>query len=168
MSPSTDVRRENRVRNFHAASRIYALRERSRRDVMPRVNFLFLRSSILYFPRVGECTRYDVLRISTKVKCSAERSVVNRLMRRAFSGFYAWLFVVIVVAVESFLLKFNPIINLVSVDSSRAIAAFIVATASACLWIISSDFRARVLTNEGWQAHTAYRTVSNNVCFVSH
>lgn len=48
---------------------------------------------------------------------------------RAFPGFYAWPFVVVVV-VESFLLKFNPIINLISVDSSRVIAAFIVATAS--------------------------------------
>lgn len=49
-------------------------------------------------------------------------------IRCAFPGFYAWPSVV-----ESFLLKFNSIINLVSVDSNHAIVAFIVMTTSARL-----------------------------------
>lgn len=109
------------------------------------------------------------------------RSVAHRLMRwaRAFPRLLCasrptrTRHVVVVVVESRFLLKFKPIINLVSVDSNRAIVAFVVAARLRLAFVSFSRRRvfsltALSVTNKGIELAKLWLIVSysNKVYFV--
>jgi len=69
------------VRNFHAASRVYALRERSRCGIMPRLDFLFISPSSILSVHPENGVIYDVWHFENKHEGKMQRGARDRPWR---------------------------------------------------------------------------------------